>query len=269
MISSTVGLEALLYEKPVLTLGQPFYSGYGVTLDVDSFRELRAKVPELLRFRPEPETIVALPPRGDAPLRAGRARARRPLGGERGAARRLARGGREGGARRAGADARVIALFWDIDGTLLTTARAGVFSLEAALEEVSGVRTSLQGMATAGLTDYSIAEAALARVGHATDEETVQRFLRHPRRAACGVPPQARGRSAAGRARGARGSRRPGRRGQPAAHRATRRPARPRSSPITASPASSASAAPSPSARASGPRSPAARSRSRTAPTRS
>jgi hypothetical protein len=41
----------------VLTLGQPFYSGYGVTLDVDSFREIRAKVPELLRFRPDPETI--------------------------------------------------------------------------------------------------------------------------------------------------------------------------------------------------------------------
>ncbi len=70
------------------------------------------------------------------------------------------------------------ALFWDVDGTLLTTARAGVFSLEAALEEVAGVRTSLQGMATAGLTDYSIAEAALASVGHATDEPTVQRFLR-------------------------------------------------------------------------------------------
>lgn len=72
----------------------------------------------------------------------------------------------------------MIALFWDIDGTLLTTARAGVFSLEAALEEVSGVRTSLQRMATAGMTDYSIAETALARVGHSTDEATVQRFLR-------------------------------------------------------------------------------------------
>jgi hypothetical protein len=58
VISSTVGLEALLYEKPVLTLGQPFYSGYGITLDVDSFRELRAKVPELLRFRPDGETIT-------------------------------------------------------------------------------------------------------------------------------------------------------------------------------------------------------------------
>lgn len=71
----------------------------------------------------------------------------------------------------------MIALFWDIDGTLLTTARAGVFSLEDAFEEVTGVPLSLQEMATAGMTDYRIAEAALAEAGHATDEETVQRFL--------------------------------------------------------------------------------------------
>jgi phosphoglycolate phosphatase-like HAD superfamily hydrolase len=70
-----------------------------------------------------------------------------------------------------------IALFWDIDGTLLTTARAGVFSLEDALEQVSGVRADLNGMATAGMTDYAIAEAALAGVGHPIDEEIVQRFL--------------------------------------------------------------------------------------------
>jgi hypothetical protein len=57
VISSTVGLEALLYDKPVLTLGQPFYSGYGVTLDVDSFAEIREQVPALLRFRPDPERI--------------------------------------------------------------------------------------------------------------------------------------------------------------------------------------------------------------------
>lgn len=60
VISSTVGLEALLYEKPVLTIGQPFYSGYGVTVDVDSFAELRAKVPALLAFRPDPERVVRL-----------------------------------------------------------------------------------------------------------------------------------------------------------------------------------------------------------------
>jgi len=58
VISSTVGLEALMYTKPVLTLGQPFYSGYGVTLDVDSFREMRDQVPALLEFRPERERIL-------------------------------------------------------------------------------------------------------------------------------------------------------------------------------------------------------------------
>jgi Capsule polysaccharide biosynthesis protein len=58
VISSTVGLEALMYAKPVLTLGQPFYSGYGVTLDVDSFREIRDQVPALLEFRPERERIL-------------------------------------------------------------------------------------------------------------------------------------------------------------------------------------------------------------------
>lgn len=54
-ISSTVGLEALLYDKPVLTLGRPFYSGYGVTLDLDSFGEIREQLPRLLDFRPDRE----------------------------------------------------------------------------------------------------------------------------------------------------------------------------------------------------------------------
>jgi hypothetical protein len=58
VISSTVGLEALLYGRPVLTLGQPYYSGYGVTLDVDSFREIREAVPALLSFRPDRERIL-------------------------------------------------------------------------------------------------------------------------------------------------------------------------------------------------------------------
>jgi hypothetical protein len=58
VISSTVGLEALLSEKPVLTLGQPFYAGYGITIDVDSFRELRDQVPASLRYRPDPDRIA-------------------------------------------------------------------------------------------------------------------------------------------------------------------------------------------------------------------
>ena len=54
----------------------------------------------------------------------------------------LARGRRA----RAGGGMKAV-LFWDIDGTLLTTARAGVFSLERALEEVTGERVDLQGIA--------------------------------------------------------------------------------------------------------------------------
>ncbi len=268
MISSTVGLEALLYEKPVLTLGQPFYSGYGITLDVDSFREIRAKVPELLRFRPTPRRSAASstprcaaafrarpssstartrtrcgsparsrrPRRRRSPSGSRRARDRSLLGHRRDAAddgarrRVLARGGARGGERRA----------HEPPGD-------GDCGHDRLLDRRGGARAR--------------------RPRHGRGDGAA--LPPDPRRAAGGVPPQARGRSAAGRARGAGGSGRPRRRRQPAPHRATRRPARTRSSPTTGSPASSASAAPSPSARASGPRSPAARSRSRTAPTRS
>ena len=61
VISSTVGLEALLYGKPVLTLGQPFYAGYGVTVDVDSFREIREAVPGAAALPPRPRAHPALP----------------------------------------------------------------------------------------------------------------------------------------------------------------------------------------------------------------
>jgi hypothetical protein len=53
VISSTVGLEALLYDKPVLTLGQPFYSGVGITLDVDSFADIHTAVPAVIDFHPD------------------------------------------------------------------------------------------------------------------------------------------------------------------------------------------------------------------------
>jgi capsule polysaccharide export protein KpsC/LpsZ len=54
-VSSTVGLEALLYQKPVLTLGRPFYSGYGVTLDADGVEGIEERAVELLDFRPDTE----------------------------------------------------------------------------------------------------------------------------------------------------------------------------------------------------------------------
>jgi Capsule polysaccharide biosynthesis protein len=57
VISSTVGLEALLYEKPVLTLGRPFYAGYGITVDIDSFADLPAATLAVLAFRPDRERV--------------------------------------------------------------------------------------------------------------------------------------------------------------------------------------------------------------------
>jgi hypothetical protein len=59
-ISSTVGIEALLLERPVLTLGRPFYSGYGVTLDADGAAGIPELAPELLAFRPDRETVRRL-----------------------------------------------------------------------------------------------------------------------------------------------------------------------------------------------------------------
>jgi phosphoglycolate phosphatase len=55
-------------------------------------------------------------------------------------------------------------LFWDIDGTLLTTARAGIFAWEEATEEVLGERIDMGTLRTAGLTDAEIArELCLSR----------------------------------------------------------------------------------------------------------
>lgn len=62
-------------------------------------------------------------------------------------------------------------IYWDIDGTLLTTARAGVPALEDGAEAAVGTRPDLSGMRTAGLTDRMIAKAILAELGHENDEQ--------------------------------------------------------------------------------------------------
>jgi phosphoglycolate phosphatase-like HAD superfamily hydrolase len=70
-------------------------------------------------------------------------------------------------------------LFWDIDGTLLTTARAGVFALEEALEEVTGLRVDLQGRVLAsGLTEHQVADAVFGIAEVEPQAELVDRFLR-------------------------------------------------------------------------------------------
>jgi phosphoglycolate phosphatase-like HAD superfamily hydrolase len=56
-------------------------------------------------------------------------------------------------------------LCWDIDGTLLTTARAGIFAWEDALREAVGRAADLSTFRTAGLTDVEIAARLLERFG--------------------------------------------------------------------------------------------------------
>ncbi|MFL5892585.1 MAG: hypothetical protein ACJ75I_07560 [Solirubrobacterales bacterium] len=56
-ISSTVGLEGLMLERPVLTLGRPFYSGYGATLDADGSEGIAELAPELPGFRPDRDLV--------------------------------------------------------------------------------------------------------------------------------------------------------------------------------------------------------------------
>ncbi len=71
-----------------------------------------------------------------------------------------------------------VALFWDLDGTLLSTARAGVFAIEAAVREVYGREPDITELRTAGLTDASIAALLIEQLGEPADEESVSKFLR-------------------------------------------------------------------------------------------
>ena len=69
-------------------------------------------------------------------------------------------------------------LFWDIDGTLLTTGRAGIFAWEAAASEVAGRPVDLQQLRTAGLTDFAVARAILDHLGLSADGEVLARLVR-------------------------------------------------------------------------------------------
>lgn len=60
-------------------------------------------------------------------------------------------------------------LFWDIDGTLLTTKRAGIRGWELSFEEVAGRPADLGRFATAGLTDVEVARRILEREGASPD----------------------------------------------------------------------------------------------------
>jgi phosphoglycolate phosphatase len=70
-------------------------------------------------------------------------------------------------------------LFWDIDGTLLTTARGGVLALEDACLEVTGHALDLQAIKSDGLTDHQLAARILEQAGATPRPELVEAYLRH------------------------------------------------------------------------------------------
>ena len=69
-------------------------------------------------------------------------------------------------------------LLWDIDLTLLSTARAGIFALEDAAREVLGADPDYSELKTAGLTDSQIARMLMEHHGVEESPEKVGAFLR-------------------------------------------------------------------------------------------
>lgn len=72
----------------------------------------------------------------------------------------------------------MMVLFWDIDGTLLTTGKAGVPAWEAAVREVTGREFELSLIRVPGLTDFQIAVKTFELLGVEPDEATLRRMVR-------------------------------------------------------------------------------------------
>lgn len=69
-------------------------------------------------------------------------------------------------------------LFWDIDGTLLTTGKAGVPAWEAAVKAVTGRDFELSSIRVPGLTDFQIAVRTFEILGVEASDETLRRMVR-------------------------------------------------------------------------------------------
>jgi phosphoglycolate phosphatase len=68
-------------------------------------------------------------------------------------------------------------LLWDIDGTLVSTGKAGEIALGLALEKCFEIQGSIDQVDYRGRTDRRIGEMLLAHHGIAQTEEKMQRFM--------------------------------------------------------------------------------------------
>ena len=69
-------------------------------------------------------------------------------------------------------------LFWDIDGTLLTTARGGMFAWDDGVKEITGKDFQLRQLRVPGLTDYQIAAKTCELLELEPSEQLVERLVR-------------------------------------------------------------------------------------------
>ena len=68
-------------------------------------------------------------------------------------------------------------LFWDIDGTLLTTGKAGVPAWEAAVRETTGKEFQLSSIRVPGLTDFQIAARTFELLGVQPGDGLLERMV--------------------------------------------------------------------------------------------
>lgn len=71
----------------------------------------------------------------------------------------------------------MIVLFWDIDGTLLTTGRAGLIAWEDACRAVTGLSLDFTTLKTDGLTDHQVALRILEQADHPIDDDALRRMV--------------------------------------------------------------------------------------------
>jgi phosphoglycolate phosphatase-like HAD superfamily hydrolase len=68
-------------------------------------------------------------------------------------------------------------LFWDIDGTLLTTGKAGVPAWETAVRETTGKEFQLSSIRVPGLTDFQIASRTFELLGVQPENGMLERMV--------------------------------------------------------------------------------------------
>jgi phosphoglycolate phosphatase len=68
-------------------------------------------------------------------------------------------------------------LFWDIDGTLLTTGKGGVPAWNNAVREIIGRDFQLEKFRISGLTDYQIAQRTFELLGEPADDARIRQMV--------------------------------------------------------------------------------------------